>query len=267
MVLIREIAKRRHFNYIGILLLGCAYAAVEEGLACKSFFDPNWMDLNIFSWYGRWMGVNWPWLLELTIYHAVFSITIPIILVEYMFPERIDECWVSGKALIALILLFVVDVLFINHFISNYTLSFPQLFFTFTLIFIFILSAFLSSNIHFFFKGLISPRRLWFYGMIWGFSMFFIYIVLPRLQPFPAVIILLGLIHIYLIYKIFRNHIFASFDFKNGFYFSSGVLTYLIALTPIHEFNVNRSDNPHGMIFIGLFFSLFLIWLWRRGMR
>ncbi|MCD6154670.1 MAG: hypothetical protein J7J22_02695 [Candidatus Verstraetearchaeota archaeon] len=97
--------------------------------------------------------------------------------------------------------------------------------------------------------------------------MFFIYIVLPRLQPFPAVIILLGLIHIYLIYKIFRNHIFASFDFKNGFYFSSGVLTYLIALTPIHEFNVNRSDNPHGMIFIGLFFSLFLIWLWRRGMR
>ncbi len=65
-----------------IILLRGAYRVREEGVVVKSFFDPNWVDLGILGIYGRWMGVNWIWVLHLTIYHAVASVTIPIILVK-----------------------------------------------------------------------------------------------------------------------------------------------------------------------------------------
>jgi len=48
----------------------------------KNFFDPAWTDFGILGNYGGWLGVNWVWSLMLTIYHAVFSIAIPVVLVN-----------------------------------------------------------------------------------------------------------------------------------------------------------------------------------------
>ena len=39
-LLVRETAARRQLNGAGILLLGAAYGIIEEGLTCKSFFNP-----------------------------------------------------------------------------------------------------------------------------------------------------------------------------------------------------------------------------------
>ena len=44
----------------------------------KSWFDPHWVDLGIFGSYGRLAGVNWVWAAGLTIYHAIYSIGLPI---------------------------------------------------------------------------------------------------------------------------------------------------------------------------------------------
>ncbi len=68
-----------------LLLLGASYGVLEEGVVTRSFFCPTWPDLGPLAWYGYWLGVNWIWLVELTVFHAVFSITIPIILVELMY--------------------------------------------------------------------------------------------------------------------------------------------------------------------------------------
>jgi len=70
------------------------------------------MDLGLLGSYGRWAGVNWVWSLQLTIYHAVFSIAIPILLVELIFPTRRDERWVGRRGMIGLSLLLLADVLF-----------------------------------------------------------------------------------------------------------------------------------------------------------
>ncbi|MCD6244170.1 MAG: hypothetical protein J7J65_02910 [Candidatus Korarchaeota archaeon] len=51
-----------------------AYGIVEEGVMTRSFFCPTWPDLGILAEYGRWIGVNWVWAIQLTIFHAVFSI-------------------------------------------------------------------------------------------------------------------------------------------------------------------------------------------------
>ena len=62
----------------------------------KSFFDPNWPDLGVLGSYGRMFGVNWVWSLELTIYHCLFSICIPIVLTELAFPKWRDRRWLKA---------------------------------------------------------------------------------------------------------------------------------------------------------------------------
>jgi hypothetical protein len=77
-VIVRELAIRWQKGLPTVLTLGAAYGIIEEGLDTKSWFNPNWPDVGILGTYGRVLGVNWVWAVELTIYHAVFSIAIPI---------------------------------------------------------------------------------------------------------------------------------------------------------------------------------------------
>jgi hypothetical protein len=86
-LLARELKVRWNKGYVSLFILGAAYGVIEEGLMVKTFFDPGWMDLGILGVYGRWYDVNWVWAEWLTIYHAIFSIVIPITLTELAFPD------------------------------------------------------------------------------------------------------------------------------------------------------------------------------------
>lgn len=57
------------------------------------------MDLGILGVYGRWLEVNWVWSEWLIIYNAIFSIVIPITLVELSYPNRRNERWLNDKKL------------------------------------------------------------------------------------------------------------------------------------------------------------------------
>jgi hypothetical protein len=63
----------------------------------RSFFNPAWKDLGVLGTYGRWLGTNWVWAEWLAIYHAIFSITIPIFLVELTFPQSKTRIWLSSR--------------------------------------------------------------------------------------------------------------------------------------------------------------------------
>src|SRR5260221_14663900 len=71
-----------------IVLLVAAYGILEEGLVVTSWFNPYWPDLGALSTYGRALDTSWVWALGLTMYHAVVSITIPILLGETIFADR-----------------------------------------------------------------------------------------------------------------------------------------------------------------------------------
>jgi len=103
-LIVRELKVRWKKTYVSMFILGSAYGVIEEGLMVKSFFDPGWMDLGILAEYGRWLGLNWVWAEWLTIYHAVFSISIPVALVELAYADRRNERWVGDRKLFALIL-------------------------------------------------------------------------------------------------------------------------------------------------------------------
>ena len=110
-VVIREIAGRWEKGWVSILLMGMAYGIFEEGIITRSFFDPGWQDLGQLAIYGRWIGVNWIWSIALTIFHAVVSISFPIMITELLFADKKDALWLSKKELIIFIIIFLINAL------------------------------------------------------------------------------------------------------------------------------------------------------------
>jgi len=96
-ILIRELARRRGSGWGRIALLGAAYAIVEEGLAIQSMFNPNLFNAGLLG--GTVFGVNWVWAEWTICYHIVWSIGIPILLTELLFPERRAELWLGRTGL------------------------------------------------------------------------------------------------------------------------------------------------------------------------
>ena len=108
-ILIRELARRRGPGWTRILLLGAAYGIIEEGLAIQSIFNPNLF--NAGSLGGRAFGINWVWSLWTIGYHMVYSIGIPILLAELLFPARRDEPWLGRVGLVVVGVLYVLGLL------------------------------------------------------------------------------------------------------------------------------------------------------------
>jgi hypothetical protein len=85
-LLIREATVRWGKRWGAVLLLGGAYAVGEEGFAAKTMINPNSPIIGN-QLYSHWAGVNWVALTNLTVFHSVFSIAVPLVLVELLFSE------------------------------------------------------------------------------------------------------------------------------------------------------------------------------------
>jgi hypothetical protein len=108
-ILVRELARRRSPGWGRIILMGAAYGIVEEGLAIQSLFNPNLFNAGLLG--GRALGVNWPWSQWTIGYHVVWSIAIPILLAELLFPTRRAEPWLGRAGLIFVGVLFTLGTL------------------------------------------------------------------------------------------------------------------------------------------------------------
>ncbi|MEV6278705.1 hypothetical protein [Nocardia sp. NPDC051832] len=103
-VLIRELAQRWDINGWGLVLLGCAFALVEEGIALQTVFNPVGMDGTPV--YGNALGVNWFWAVVVCGYHVVWSVLIPIAVVHLAFPASSRAPWLTRRSAAALSLVF-----------------------------------------------------------------------------------------------------------------------------------------------------------------
>jgi hypothetical protein len=108
-LLTRELARRRGLSAWRVVALGIAYGIFEEGTVVQSLFDQHYKGLDFLGFYGHWAGVNWIWSLFIVPYHAVFSIAIPIALVELLHPSERCEPWIGGAALIAVGAIFAAN--------------------------------------------------------------------------------------------------------------------------------------------------------------
>ncbi|HEY7835437.1 MAG TPA: hypothetical protein VIG30_17810, partial [Ktedonobacterales bacterium] len=108
-LLVREIVRHRGLGWTSVLWLGAAYGIFEEGLVINTWADPWAHDVCTLVKgvatglcdFSRVGGINLLWALELTTFHAIISITIPILLVELIFPSRAARPWLRRRGIIA----------------------------------------------------------------------------------------------------------------------------------------------------------------------
>ncbi|MEM2900021.1 MAG: hypothetical protein QXT63_04450 [Thermoplasmata archaeon] len=111
-IIVRELVIRWRKVFPSLITLGCAYGIIEEGIMCKSFFNPAWPDVGILGSYGRVLDVNRIWAVELTIFHAFVYITIPIVITSSVYPEYKTRPYVTLDGLKIAFFLFCFVVTF-----------------------------------------------------------------------------------------------------------------------------------------------------------
>ncbi len=278
-ILVRELVRRRGLGWGSIFLLGAAYGILEEGLVVTSWFNPYWPDLGVLSHYGRFFDTSWVWAVELTVYHAVVSITIPIMLVELIFRSIADRPWLGKKSFRAFVIwLTFISLLgaflfgFVAYRAKGYT--HPPLMYIGAIL---LAAGLVWLGLHLRPKkqssstvapalGLWKLRLLAFFATV-GF--FFISWVMPNIVPFPVVTVLaiMGLV-ILATWQVSRWASRADWNARHRLALASGVLFFFVLLSPLVEFAVRPAGKiVTGHTLFGLFslgVLIFLAWWVRR---
>ncbi|MEM3079045.1 MAG: hypothetical protein QXF21_01855 [Thermoproteota archaeon] len=268
-ILVREAVRRWGGGWPSVLLLGAAYGILEEGVAVKSFFDPNWPDLGVLGTYGRLFGVNWVWAEWLTIYHSIYSITIPILLVELLFSSFRSATYLGGKGIAFFLTLISLVVTLCHFYLNPYPVTLWQMLGCFLAITILTLCAKrlrglkLGSG-----ESRVRNRWLWLLGASGGFKYFFIVFGLLPTVGIPVLLtVSMGIALTILIAVIVLRLSKKGMSELNALGLASGFLSLLIFLDPVLEASNPTPEDFRGQTAVGVVFTLFLILLGRKTSR
>ena len=78
-LLCRELVRRWKKGWLSLILLAVAYGIFEEAVVVRSFFDPDWAELEILRPY-HVLGVNWTYAEMLVHFHVLVSIAAAVFL-------------------------------------------------------------------------------------------------------------------------------------------------------------------------------------------
>lgn len=232
-LLIREAKLYLRLSYVGVAILGFAYGVVEEGIAVKSFFNPHWRDLGILGTYGRWGGVNWVWAVHLTVFHGVWSILAPIVLVEALYPTAANTHWVGRRGLATAMVLFSADVALINVGLTRYAPSLTHYILCFAAIAA--LTVLAPRIDHMLSNGATasaraSPPRYGAYWAAWAVAFFASMYALPALIPWPAIPVTTGALIGVTALILVKRLSYVNYGRLHAYWLYAGVASVLIAM-------------------------------------
>lgn len=98
-LLIREAVRCRHLGVGSMLALGLAFGLVEEGLALGSMTSTTLYP--VADWAPRLLGFNTAYSVWVPPYHAVFSIVVPVAIVDLIFPRLKAEPYLRTRGIVA----------------------------------------------------------------------------------------------------------------------------------------------------------------------
>ncbi|MGI5236590.1 hypothetical protein [Dactylosporangium sp. CA-139066] len=128
-LLIREVARRTGRGWPTMLILGLAFAVIEEGLLTESLFNPNYVGQHLLQYaYIPFLGIGGLWTPYVLGIHVLWSVGTPIALVEEATGPRRTQPWLGRRGLWVTSALFVVGcaVFFaISYGMSNGFLASP----------------------------------------------------------------------------------------------------------------------------------------------
>lgn len=126
-LLVREAHVRWKKGWSTILLLGAAYALLEEGTALSTLFNPNASVVANLGKYGHDYGVNWVWLIGILGVHIVYSVGFPILLLGLALPETRGQRFLPGYRLPLTVGIYAVDLAILVTITRYYTVAAPLL--------------------------------------------------------------------------------------------------------------------------------------------
>ena len=122
-VLIRDLARRAGRGWPTMLMLGLAYALIEEGLITQSLFNHDYLKMQMHLLdhaYIPALGIGGWWTMLMLNLHVFWSMGVSIALVEAMYPAEADAPWLGrfGDA--------VVEAIFVLGSVANFAIGFKQ---------------------------------------------------------------------------------------------------------------------------------------------
>ena len=107
-VLIRETARCYGLGWSSMIVMGLAYAIVEEAFVTQSLFNPNFLGLRLLD-YGfiPQFGISAWWTVYVLIIYTIWSIAVPIALVESLTTRRRTP-WLGKVGFAGIVMLFVI---------------------------------------------------------------------------------------------------------------------------------------------------------------
>ncbi|MBN1135301.1 MAG: hypothetical protein JXM73_01880 [Anaerolineae bacterium] len=273
-ILCRELSIRWQSGLVGLFLLGAAFGIFEEGILVKTFFDPHAIDLGLLQQFGWWGGANWPWMLQLTLYHAVFSITLPVLVVASLWPAERGRPWLSTRWLLALFGILCVMALLGWFFLSPagetppYRPGLGQFLGAIIAIAVLVLLAW-RLKLRPAVSTFTNRWPLFLAGLGWGVWLVGFWVVSPTLSA-ALTVLWVGAVAAGLLAFGYRR--LRAMDLPaviGGGTLAAGAWLFWTILAPLQELdNANRADDTSGMALVGLIglvlLASYLIYLFRQ---
>ncbi len=273
-VLIRE-AKARWRLQWSVIFLASAYGIVEEGLMVKSFFNPGWVDMGVLSAYGMYLGVQWPWAIMLTIYHATMSTLIPITIVELLWPKYKDQPLLGKRGLIlafaGITLAGIFGMIIAGTQVGDEIVPYypnPLLMvggFIFVALLIWLAKKYSGSKISTSRTPLMPPAVFGVFGFLFMVANLLIPNMLAQAGMHGAMAILaqlvfIALLSLFAVFQIYHKDVTKRHIVALIF----GSILFWIIVSPFQELNTENPDPTTGMFAVGII-SFILLILWRRS--
>jgi hypothetical protein len=117
-LLVREVTRRSGRGWGTMILLATAYGLLEAGLLDQSLFNPSFMGWDFQSIAPiPGIGVSAYWAQVFLVGHAIWSISVPIALVEALVPRRSTTPWLGNLGLFVTTVIFILGswIIFVDH--------------------------------------------------------------------------------------------------------------------------------------------------------
>jgi len=117
-LLIREVTRRTGRGWPTIFLLAAAYGVIEAGLADQSLFNPSFFDTaDEKAAPIPLLGISAYDTLAYVVGHAIWSISVPIAIVEMLTPARNRTPWLGKTGLVITGFLYLIGCVIVFSFI------------------------------------------------------------------------------------------------------------------------------------------------------
>lgn len=197
-LLIREVVRRTGHGWPSILILGMAYAIVEEAFTTQSLFNPNYLKLNLgllAPAYIPSLGIGAWWTLWMLMVHGIWSISTPIAIIEACVPDRARTPWLGRVGLSVVAVVFLLGALastWIGYRQDHFLASAPQFVTAAIVIVLFVVLAFNVPAMREYPARRLAPSP-WILGLI-AFAFASAAMLVPMGWGWGAVVALLALI-------------------------------------------------------------------------